>query len=205
MWPSPFLKGIVMIAEIDIMNTALQHIGQQPIVSVEDKSPQGLAAKLAWGIAFEDVMSGFDWTFATRYQALTKIVVENSAVLWEFTSSFYLPNDCMRVVAVQEATTADSWAVRNVEGAPALMTNTDTATLKYITDNVNLSGMSASFRLYLMARLAYHLDLMLAAGVNSQALNELIGRSREQAILYDASTHAIHKYEARELLDARQG
>lgn len=94
--------------DIDIVNTALIMLGQNPISGFGQNSGSGLILQASYNRSRDDLMRKQPWNFARRWKALAQLqaapinmdiipAADNGPGLVTFTRAFELPNDCIRV------------------------------------------------------------------------------------------------------------
>ncbi len=142
----PGLFGGLMAASIDIINAALSKLGEQALTSVTDQSPAGRLANRTYEDIRDALLREFPWNFATKRASLAADPV---APVWEFSFSYNLPSDSLRLVRINNEFDAN-W--RNEGGA--ILTDLE-APLEIVYVALVLEGeMDATFREALAARLA---------------------------------------------------
>lgn len=134
-----------MSSEVDIVNLALSHLGDE--AGVTDISPPDGTTQAAHGARFYPIARGvllemFPWTFATTRVALAEIAnpAEDD---WSY--AYRLPADCLRPLAslypgvspraLSNESDADSFPYiveSSEDGGLVLLTNLETARLRYI-------------------------------------------------------------------------
>lgn len=94
----PTWWGCEMAASIvDIVNTALDYLGQGTIVSLDERSPHAARARRMWAGARDAVLRAHVWKCA---QKRAKLARRAEAPLFGFARQFQLPPDFLRLVAV---------------------------------------------------------------------------------------------------------
>ena len=86
-----------MSVRIDIVNNALNLLGADSIVSIEDHAPEAQVMKNFYYIARDAVMEEAEWSFATKRFVPAK---ETAAPEWGWASAFTIPSNILRVTRV---------------------------------------------------------------------------------------------------------
>lgn len=123
-----------MAGRVELINRALSKIGQRPISSASEESPQAKAAMLVYDSVRREVLQSYSWAFAVRTEKLALL----SSVPLDFKFSFALPPDCLRAIRVtappsfrcQEGDGGRTFAVRGNE----VLTDLPAAVLEYVSD-----------------------------------------------------------------------
>ena len=194
-----------MLVDVDIVNMALRHIGHQPIVSLSDRSPQAVNGRLAWATAFADFLASHDWTFARRSAGLVPVSPVDQAAAGGFTNRHYLPKGFERLVKIDGIGPDEQFSLVLDGDVKVLATNRTEVGIQYIANDFSLSVMPAPAVMALMARLAFHLDLMLNAGVGSRALIPFMNEMRDAAVRYEGTARNRHTINPGELNEVRNG
>lgn len=88
---------------LSIINAALYKLGERPIMSVEEETPQGKAAKSLHGQAFRYVLAKHPWTAATDVKRLLSDASWSSADSKRYPYRFLLPNRLVRLIRIFDA------------------------------------------------------------------------------------------------------
>lgn len=64
------MSAIPLTSQTEIINFALGHIGQKPVMDITEKSAQSNAALKIWNSCLKETLQNHDWSFATIIQAL---------------------------------------------------------------------------------------------------------------------------------------
>lgn len=123
------------LASVDIVNSALAKIGEDPITSLDDDRHAARVARTQYPLHRDKLLRLYNWRFAMRRATLAPLA---TAPEFGFAYRFNLPTDCLRVVGVYteddpnrfQAYTTGSLAFK-VEGRELLL-NEDTAKIYYI-------------------------------------------------------------------------
>lgn len=132
-----------MADKTKIVNRALTLLGVQPIVSIDDGTPQARIAGRIYDTSLESALSETLWTFATK-RALLATLDETPA--WSlategFTTVYQIPTDCVRVMGVNAIGGGVKWK----QESGKILANTAGLGIKYVFFNDDPTKYSASF------------------------------------------------------------
>lgn len=114
-----------MPSVIDICNSALDKVGQAPIMSLTDGNKAAKLCNRNWPLVRDKVLRACGWNFATKRAVLAPSV---TAPAWGFGKSFPLPTDLLRLVEVLDHTTDEY----QVEGR-SILANDSVLYIRYVT------------------------------------------------------------------------
>lgn len=86
-----------MASEVDLANTALRRLGQDPIIRIDDTSVSGRRIKAALPIVRDEVLRRDTWRCAMKRQEIPS----TSEAPLGFSNSFPLPNDFIKLAALK--------------------------------------------------------------------------------------------------------
>jgi hypothetical protein len=112
-----------MATLISIANLALTYLGHNTINSLDQANEAARKSKLLMQPAIDATLRGYNWNCATDRAALA---LSAEAPVFNFAYKFVLPNDCLRVIQMEEI----SFKFK-IEGR-FLVTNESTANILYI-------------------------------------------------------------------------
>ena len=82
----------------DIVNTALDYLGQAPIVSFDERSPNAARARRMWAGARDGVLRAHIWKCAQKRVRLARLAARP---VFGFAIQYQLPPDFLRLVATE--------------------------------------------------------------------------------------------------------
>lgn len=85
-----------MAAKIDIINGALQNLGEEQAKDPNELSQQAKVINFRYDVARKELLELHPWNFALKRAALANT---GTAPLFQFTNAFRLPSDLIRMVA----------------------------------------------------------------------------------------------------------
>lgn len=85
------------MSEVSICNSALIKIGASRIASLSEQSKEGKICFEQYPLLRDEVMASHPWNFAIKREALALLP---STPAFGFGFEFQLPNDCLRVIAL---------------------------------------------------------------------------------------------------------
>lgn len=156
------------MTKVEIANIALMRLGQERITSLDDPSKPARTISAVWDSVRDELLREHLWNFAMTERALAKLDGEG---LFDYTSKFELPSDCLRVVRVKET---DDWQVKGRQ----LYTNTDTATIEYVRRVEDPNEYDSSFAYVFALRLALEVaqSLVGSSTITKQLWDEYLYR-----------------------------
>lgn len=135
-----------MASDIDVVNSALSRLGEQPLLALSDPSPPGRLATRTYDDIRDALLREYPWNFATKRGSLA---ASPTAPLWGFAFAYTLPSDNLRLIEIENVGDQD-W--RNESGT--IVTDmTAPLNIRYI-QLVSVDAMDSTFREALAARLA---------------------------------------------------
>lgn len=149
-----------MASEVDIVNLALGHLGddgQVQSISPPDGSPQAYHSAKFYPIARDAALDEQNWGFATVRDTLNKLNV-TPASGWKY--AYAIPSDCLSPVSIFISTATDDSNPQQFEVetlpdlTPVIYSNVDSAILKYIrrvTDTTKFSPIFVDALAWLLA------------------------------------------------------
>jgi len=207
-------------SHIDLVNSALISIGQEPIVALEDAdymSPVVVAVKHKTDLVRRELLRSNDWNCARVTAKLAEIMMENNYTGWEHV--FQLPSDpeCLRVVQIsvdggQTYIDLDDYynynrgpreALFDIDGNQ-ILSNSPEIYIKYTAD-IDPAKFDAVLAPAFVAMLAAELSYCLPASVS---LSEYMAKTARQKLKSAKSLNArernIHRPEG-EVINVRYG
>jgi len=100
------MSDIPLTSQTEIINLALGHIGQKPVMDITEKSSQADAALKIWNSCLKETLQNHDWTFATIVQTLDLHATydpEPAGYLFAYT----YPSNCLALWHVFNSETID--------------------------------------------------------------------------------------------------
>ena len=148
------------VSTVDIVNTALDFIGQGSLTSMEEASPLAEKARRAWPICLKEVLRAHFWKCAARRAKLNELKERPE---FAFERAFALPGDFVRL----EETDPKNALVR-VEGK-TLLTNEREIAILYVSFLEDSTLYDASLIVCLALKMA---AMMAFGGTASTALSQ---------------------------------
>lgn len=135
-----------MAADIDVINAALNKLGEPAITAVSDNSRPARLANRTYADIRDALLREYSWNFATKR---TSLAADAEAPAWGFEKSYTLPGDCLRLLELDNDNDND-W---RHEGNTIVTDISAPLRIRYI-GSVQVGEMEATFREALAARLA---------------------------------------------------
>lgn len=184
-----------MSSVIEICNLALSRLGNsRSINSLNEQSKEAGLCDLHFNPALEEVLSDFDWNFATKRIALADTGIAPPD--WQF--SYRYPNDCMRITEIMVPGTRnppERMRIQYVTGSDAsgegrlIYTDQPDAWLKYVAKISDPNMFDALFRSALAWKLASEIGMGLSTAPNL-VQNALTMYSQ---IIRSAGSHSLNE------------
>ncbi len=118
-----------MTSKVEIINKALQKIGEQFITSILDDSEQARAANRIYDTVLREVLRVHPWNFAITRAALAADV---ETPIWEFENQFTFPADLVRLLGIENLTHTTRESSYKVEGRRIVSNFDAPLNIKYI-------------------------------------------------------------------------
>lgn len=151
-----------MASEVDICNLALAHIGDKATVSAiapPDGSIQADHCKRFYPIARDALLEMHAWGFATKRRSLS--LLSDPPTSWEY--RYMYPTDCLKPWAVlpyqatDDQNSVDFIVETASDGTKTILTNEESATLRYTFKITDTTKFSLTFTSVLARLLASYL------------------------------------------------
>lgn len=207
-------------SQIDLVNSALMSIGQEPIVSIDDAeymSPVVVAVKHKVDVVRRELLRCNDWNCARITAKLARVLLDNNYTGWNYV--YQLPSDpeCLRVVQVsvdggKSYIDLDDYynynrgpreALFDLDGNQ-LLSNAEEIYIKYTAD-IDPAKFDSTLASTFIAMLAAELSYCLPASVS---LADYMAKTAKQKLRSAKSLNArernIHRPEG-EVIDIRYG
>ncbi|MDL2272232.1 hypothetical protein LJC23_04280 [Desulfovibrio sp. OttesenSCG-928-I05] len=150
-------------SQVDIVNMALDYLGQASITSMDERSPNAARARRMWGGARDSVLRSHIWKCAQKRVRLARLA---SRPLFGFSFQFQLPPDFLRLVGL-------SPDVRFSLEGDRIMADAEELSMAYVARVEDAALFDAGLRdciaLKLAAMMAY---AVTASTAHSQSLEE---------------------------------
>lgn len=207
-------------SQIDLVNSALISIGQEPIVSIDDAdymSPTVVAVKHKVDIVRRELLRSNDWNCARVTAKLAQVAMEDNYTGWEYV--YELPSDpeCLRIVQISVdggKSYIDLDDYYNYNRGPReslfdkddnrILCNSQEVYIKYTAD-IDPAKFDSALASAYVAQLAAELAYCLPASVN---LADYMAKTAKQKIRSAKSLNArernIHRPEG-EVIGIRYG
>jgi len=165
------------VSTVDIVNTALDYIGQGLLTSLEEDSPLAEKARRLWPLALDEVLRAHFWKCASNRAKLNELGEKPS---FGFARAFGLPGDFIRL----EETEPRNARVK-VEGR-SLLTDEKEISIVYVRRLEDSTLYDATFRQCLALKLASMMAFGSAASTAlSQDMDARYKEKLREARMYD--------------------
>jgi hypothetical protein len=207
-------------SHIDLVNSALISIGQEPIVALEDAdymSPVVVAVKHKTDLVRRELLRSNDWNCARTTAKLAEVLMDNNYTGWKHV--FQLPADpeCLRVVQIsvdggQTYIDLDDYynynrgpreALFDIDGKQ-ILSNSPEIYIKYTAD-IDPAKFDSVLAPAFVAMLAAELSYCLPASVSlSEYMTKVARQKLKSAKSLNARERNIHRPEG-EVINVRYG
>jgi cobalamin biosynthesis Mg chelatase CobN len=207
-------------SHIDLVNSALISIGQEPIVALEDAdymSPVVVAVKDKTDLVRRELLRSNDWNCARTTAKLAEVLMDNNYTGWKHV--FQLPADpeCLRVVQIsvdgrQTYIDLDDYynynrgpreALFDIDGKQ-ILSNSPEIYIKYTAD-IDPAKFDSVLAPAFVAMLAAELSYCLPASVSlSEYMTKVARQKLKSAKSLNARERNIHRPEG-EVINVRYG
>jgi hypothetical protein len=159
-----------MTSVVDICNLALTHIGDEANVTAiapPDGSTQAALCATYYPFARGTALEAYNWTFATKTAELSLLDYEDDTWIYAYS----LPASCLKIIGLSPfptdldyQTDKDFTIEAKSDGSLMLLTNTESASCKYIYNITDVNKFSNKFIEALSYLLASQLSGALIKG-----------------------------------------
>ena len=186
----------------DICNLALDMLKEAPITSIDEGRPIAMWCKRNFDVTRDALLEEADWNFALKRAQLPASSTP-PAFGWE--SSFTLPPDCLRVIALTEGGLAEGRPIPfEVEGDSILTNARGPLPIRYVSRAENYDRYPATFVTALAAKLATRMAHWLTGKSNFvQIASGLYQDAMNKAWLSDAIQGTVPRAADDQWVDAR--
>lgn len=182
--------------QIGICNSALIKLGAATISSITESSREAALCKALYEIVRDEVLRAHPWNFAMKRSTLYPTA---NTPAFEFDYEFDLPNDCLRVIGLEDPT------IDYVVEGRTILCNDSEINLRYLYLNTDESSWDALFVSAFSWRLATELSLgLVQSAATTQAMIEGYKQALASARAVDGQESIIRNLVADEWLNARR-
>jgi hypothetical protein len=185
----------MLVADVDIANTALALLGIPGISSLADDKPSARAMQRSYPVQLVAELRAHRWSFAMKR---TPLAANATPPAFEYAAQYPIPSDCVRLdyigdwyaggisVDYANANNADY----RIEGRAILSNVTGTLNIRYIASITDSGLFDPLFVIALAARMAKANCLLLT---ESNTKKQDINNEYRDAITLAVQTNAIEK------------
>lgn len=177
-----------MASEVEICNMALSMIGDSKIAARSDENDRARACDLHFDDTRDDLLRAHKWNFALKRDEL----VQDATPEFEWTYSYALPSDCLRVISLEEDYPGQiKYAVEN----NLLLCDESAVSIVYIAQITTTGSFDSMFTYCLVAKLALTLAFALTKqNTTVEAMNSLYRDRLAEARNADAKESQDKEY-----------
>lgn len=182
-----------MASKIEIINKALQMLGQEPLPSADVDSVAARRAQSAFDSALEALLRSFPWPFAIKRANLERSA-ETPAYHWKY--YYRIPADCMFLVSTSLDRHLGPYGrttTYSLEG-PYIATNADNVSITYASDAVEITRIDALAERALVHLLASDLAVPL---LDNDAMRQNYAIAYQQILAEARSMKSLESHPSR--------
>lgn len=184
------------VTAVGICNSALIKMGGALISSITESSREAALCKALYDLVRDEVLRAHPWNFATTRATL---VPTSTTPAFEFDYEFDLPNDCVRVLGMNDPT------IDYVVEGRKILCNDSEIYIRYIYRSTDESSWDALFAEAFSWKLARELALGLVQSASMvEAMDKGYRAALASARAVDGQESIIRQLMADEWLDARR-
>ena len=171
-------------SQVSICNIALQLVGAERIVAIDEGSEQARACDLLYEATRQELLRTHLWRFARARAALP---AASTDPLWGYDKAFEKPADCLQVFAIDTGGYASRGVRWTVEGNQILANTTAPLNILYGKDVTDESAFDVLFVTVFAHQLAVYLcDPLTQDNTKKQLLGQDLARVYNNALASDA-------------------
>jgi hypothetical protein len=183
---------------IELCSLALVKIGANAISSFEEGTLEAHVSGLLYPLVRDTLLSAHPWNFATTQLYCAKLT---ETPLADYTSSFELPSDCLRILSTGANSTRQGPEYKVQSGR--IFTNAQTLLLTYIK-RTEENRFPAFFKIALVARLASEFCIPLTDSTTRwKALQAVAEDEFRRAKSHDAQEDTPPRFHDFSLIESR--
>jgi hypothetical protein len=193
-----------MTTPTELCNMALAHLGQARISDYSERSPAAEHCRRAFDHTRRLCLRDYDWNFAIRRAILT---AAEAAPAFDWGYSYPLPEDCLRVLSVNQRPGGTRLTDYAVEGR-SILTNSAECRVRYVADATDVTDWDSVFCSYFAYRLAAAIAPSLRLDPQAgQQMEQMAAAIRDQAREADAveSQPRVTRLDQSEIIEEREG
>lgn len=173
------------LTETDIANRALSLLGEAAIPSIEGNSPAARTIRLHFAATRDSLLRSHRWNFARKRAALSRL---SEAPAFGYAYAYQLPDDCLRVLSLNEGDSSDLGDDFELEG-DQLLTDAEAAKIVYVRRVTDATKFDALFveAFVLKLAIACCLEITQSTTKKGDLLGELQRLSLPEAVETDAN------------------
>ena len=188
-------------SEVSICNSALAKLGVDLISSLSDTSKAAILCNEQYDKKRQQLLRSHPWNFAIKRASLAKLV---SVPSFEYSSEFQLPNDCLRVLRINDNNFGANYPRWVIEGNK-LLANVDSVKIKYVCDLTDTGLFDENFSEALAFLIASDLSYALVQSASlSKAMLDMHTQILRDARSFDAQEGTPEDFGSDAWTNARQ-
>jgi len=172
-------------SSVEIVNSALNKLGEDTISSLTDDSKQAILANQQYEPIRKELLRSHPWNFAISRVELAQT---SNTPAFEFDNEFLIPSDVLRILGVENPSRGKFVIEHNAtDNTKVLLTNDSPIKIKYLKDVTDVTKFDPNFSEVFSARLAAEFALNLTGKMSiMEKMFNLYERLLSSARSYDA-------------------
>ena len=175
-------------SEVVIANQALDKMGGTTFTFAVQTSVQAVKCILHYGQTRDSLLESFAWKFASARVVLAR---NTNTPAFEWAYQYILPTDFLRLKSIDEITDANEIEDRSTIEGNMLLTNEDTASIRYVRKITDTTKFSPLFTELLINQLA--LKLLHSLAGSGPGMMELRESILKETNILNARVRAVEK------------
>ena len=159
---------------VERCNAALRRFGDRTITALTDNSPQARACNARFDAVRDGLLRAHPWNFAIKRIGLA---ADDEAPAWGFTKAYTLPEDCLRVLRIEND--EDASIVWKIEGRKILTDEDAPLNIQYLARIEDVTQWDALFAETFSAALAVEIAAALS---ESESIVRRLAEQAERAV-----------------------
>ena len=185
-----------MPSVVDIVNRALDKLGQQPITSLDDGNTAANLATRTWPIVRDQVLRSHPWNFAVRRDNLAPL---EETPDWGFAYQHQLPDKLLRLLEIRDLST-DEYQIENNK----ILCDDDVVYIRYIVQVTDPNEYDASFVNAVSVAMAFEMcERLTQSNTKKKILADEYQTVMDQAKLVDAVENPPSAFEEDSWVEVR--
>lgn len=192
--------------EVDIVNMALDHLGQSQISSISPATTN--AEKICarhYDAVRQELLREWNWNFA---YTLGVASLDNGVTIpFDYDNAYLLPNDCLRFISMEGENEISRIMTYQISGRHIYYNGSDASSInvRYVKDVTDVSLWDALFRNIMALKLALKVAYAFTKSKSDvERINSLLSLELQGAISIDGQERPPFRRETSRVINARR-